>query len=269
MKSRKGACCEAQEPAQTTIASKVLQPSAGYRPESVGHSEQPRLAGLTYHLLQPDRRFEQHSPLVDEAYRCWRAVWEPTFAELTGLTKLYSDEFARQHELVTLFEDTRCVGLTGFRYIDLDSAIIRQDSYFGNWSDEAFAAARAWGREACIIGNFMVTPEHRGRRGGVSLSELVTILSLYRLTTSPANVALVTTRNDRRVNQLMYRFGAHRLFENATMYGVSVDLVAFPREETKAKLRESMHDTIIRQLTSERSVPPASETEREGDRSDQ
>lgn len=214
--------------------------------ESAAQAPEPALA---YHLLDPDGGLEPRSPLVDEAYRRWRAVWEPTFLELTGLTKLHSDEFSRQHELVTVFQDGCCIGLTGFRYLDLDSDVTRHDSYFATWPEEAYAAARAWGREACIIGNFMVTPEHRGRRGGLSLSEIVTVLSLYRLTTSRANVALVTTRNDRRVNQLMYRYGAYRLFENATMHGVSVDLVAFPREQTKAMLRAPALESLIRKLT--------------------
>lgn len=210
---------------------------------------QTEFAGLAYHVLDPDSGLEPRCPLVDEAYGRWRAVWEPTFFELTGLIKLHSDEFSRQHELVTVFQQGRCIGLTGFRYVDLDSDVSRHDSYFASWPDEAYAAARSWGREACIIGNFMVAPEHRGRRGNLSLSEIVTVLSLHRLTTSRANVALVTTRNDRRVNQLMYRYGAHRLFENATLHGVSVDLVAFPREETKAMLRAPGLESMIRQLT--------------------
>ena len=212
--------------------------------------------GLTCHVLDPDSGLEPRSALVDEAYCRWRAVWQPTFFELTGQVTLHSDEFCRQHELVTLFQAERCVGLTGFRYIDLGSDVTRHDSYFASWPDEAYAAARSWGREACIIGNFMVTPEHRGRRGGFSLSEIVTVLSLHRLATSRANVALVTTRNDRRVNQLMYRYGAHRLFENATLHGVSVDLVAFPREEVKAMLRAPSLQSMIRKLAAtDRSRP--------------
>lgn len=226
----------------------------GQVPDSGWQGEQTGFAGLAYNLLAPDSGLEPRSPLIDEAYCRWRAIWEPTFFELTGLSKLHSDEFSRQHELVTVFREGRCVGLTGFRYIDLDSAVTRHDSYFASWPDEAYAAAHAWGREACIIGNFMVTPEHRGRRGGLSLSEIVTVLSLHRLATSRANVALVTTRNDRRVNELMYRYGARPLFENATMHGVSVDLVAFPREETAAMLRAPSLKNMIHQL-----VGPAGE----------
>ena len=47
----------------------------------------------------------------------------------------------------------------------------------------------------------------------------------------------------------MYRYGAHRLFEDATLHGVSVDLVAFPREEAKEMLRESTLDSMIGHLT--------------------
>ena len=121
----------AGETAPTVVAPLRSQPFNGQAPEPVGHSEQAGFAGLTSHILEPESGLDPHSPLVDEAYRCWRAVWEPTFFELTGLMKLHSDDFARQHELVTVFQEERCVGLTGFRYIDLDADVTRHDSYFG------------------------------------------------------------------------------------------------------------------------------------------
>jgi hypothetical protein len=232
-------------------------PVAGARddpklPARPGGEQRPplELDGFSSVVLKPGPRGGSTPALLPEVYRCWKAVWMKTFAELMGAERVFSDDFTRQHEYIALFHEGRCIGLSTFRYVDLDSEFTRDDSYFKVWPEQALTSARAWGRSACIVSNLTVAEDYRGRVGGLSFKELVTLLSMQRLSTSSAHMALVTTRNDRGMNDVMYRFGAHRLAQDVVLHGVSVDLVLFSRQEVGGALSHPRLAELVRRLTS-------------------
>jgi hypothetical protein len=203
-----------------------------------------------YSLIKPSSRSPRDKPLIHETYRCWKDVWSATLKELDGAERVYSDDFARQQEFVALFHGDRCIGMVGFRFVDLATEIATDDSYFKCWPAHAMARVRASSRPVCLMSNLTVHPDYRGGTGDVSVKELLTILSLHRFSRGPAgcSTGLVTTRNNRGVNDLMARYGATTLVHDAVLHGVKVDLVAFSRWTVRTMLGRGRPGSIVAQL---------------------
>jgi hypothetical protein len=223
----------------SNVGAAVLEPDA-----------ERELSRYAYALLKPGTRSGRDRALLHEAYRCWREVWAQTFGELNGAERLFSDDFARQQEFVSLFQGGKCVGMVGFRFLDLATEVASDDSYFKIWPEHAVARVRAASRVVCVMSNLTVHPSKRGSQNGISVKDLLTVLSLYRFSTSVCGVGLVTTRNNRGVGDLMYRYGANCLVSNATLHGVAVDLVEFSRWTVRRALATPWPAAVIQQLCS-------------------
>lgn len=214
----------------------------------VGPEAAAELSAYSWALLRPSSRVSRDRALLHEAYRCWREVWSATFAELNGAERLFSDDFARQQEFVTLFEAGRCIGMVGLRHLDLATQIACDDSYFKIWPEQLIARSRSVSRVICVLNNLTVHPDKRGANGFMSVKEILTVLTLNRFASSTSGTAVVCTRNNRGVGDLMYRYGASCLLSNATLHGVSVDLVEFSRWSVRAALAAPRPACVIRQL---------------------
>lgn len=184
---------------------------------------------FAYRLLRPHEPATASRAVWDSAYDCWHTVWGQTLAELDGASALFSDDFTRQHELGCLFYSSRCVGMTGWRWVDLSRRADREDSYFKAWPRALLESAFPAGQRVCIGSNLTVLPAWRGDVDGYSMKELLMVLAVTRFLASDADVMLGTMRNDRGMNGLVYRLGARPLRENVLHHGVAVDLVTFTR----------------------------------------
>jgi hypothetical protein len=186
-------------------------------------------AELSYRLLRPASASGIERWRLAEAYRCWNAVWSETLRELDDASHVFSDDFSRQHELGALFFDERCIGLTGFRWVDLDLEHHRNDSYFKAWPEHALRDLAAAGSNICVGSNLTVLPEWRGQGPGFSVKAVLMRLAVKRFLASGANSMAGTMRNDRGMNGLVYQLGAQPLATDVIHHGVKVDLVVFPR----------------------------------------
>ena len=199
---------------------------------------------LSYRLLSPRNPGPADIPLLGEAYRCWRSVWQQTLQELDHLDTVPSDDFSRQDEIGALFHEWECLGLTSYRWLDLSNPIDRDDSYFHIWSEEARAAAAMGGPRVCICGNLTVAAPWR-RAKGVPVKEVLLSLAVERFLESPADALLGTPRNDRGMNALGYRLGFQPLSRGVIHHGVEVDLVAFFRAScTRAPSEPSVEAAV-------------------------
>jgi hypothetical protein len=181
------------------------------------------------HLFAPQKA---HDPLLDSAYEVWRDSWLATFEELDGLTRLHSDDFARQDEIAVLAAEGRCVSLMGLRCLDLGLARSREDSYFEHWPADAVAALGD--RIVGITSNLVVHPEWRGGvietkcAEPMRLSSAMISLSVRRLFASAAQCVIALTRNDRAVHRMAAALGATKLSQ-IRMHGVETDVIRFLR----------------------------------------
>jgi hypothetical protein len=186
-----------------------------------------RLARLRYHLGEPSA--------VPAAYPLWRGVWRDTFRELDDLEDLRSDDFTRQDRIGVLFDGDEAVGMTAFRWVDLDAPSTRDDSYFRPWPEAAVRALRRDGPRLCIGSNLTVRPGWRGPVAGQSVSRMLLEHAVREFLRSSADVMAGTMRNDRGVQRTAYALGAVPLAEGVAFHGVSVDLVAWYRADCLEK----------------------------------
>jgi hypothetical protein len=186
-------------------------------------------AHLSYRLVRPASASGVERWRLTEAYRCWKTVWSDTLRELDNATRVFSDDFTRQEELGALFFHERCVGLTGFRWVDLSLEHHRNDSYFKAWPEYALGALSAAGSRICVGSNLTVLPEWRGPSRGFSVKAVLMGLAVKRFLASSADSMAGTMRNDRGMNGLVYHLGATPLAKDVIHHGVKVDLVVFSR----------------------------------------
>ncbi len=202
---------------------------------------------LAYRLLSPGEVGAADVPLIGEAYRCWAEVWRETFAALEGRSDVPSDDFTRQDEIGALFHGYECIALSFYRWVDLSSIIVRDDSYFSVWANEICEAACARGTRICVSSNFTIAAAFRGAEG-CSLKDVLGALVVERFLASQADTLVGTMRRDRGMSRLTDRLGFTRLREGVTHHGVDVDLVAFYRDSCARTASNQPDEAIIQAL---------------------
>jgi hypothetical protein len=223
-----------QDAPNRTVSSVV--PRAVIRPEL-----------LSYHLLRPGHVGVAEVPLVGEAYRCWSEVWKEAFRELESRSELPSDDFTRQDEVGAIFHGYECVALSFFRWVDLGSPMIQDDSYFSVWPQSARDAARADGPFVCISSNFTLAAPWR-RASGCSLKDILAALVVERFLVSDAHSLVGTMRNDRRMNDLAYSVGLRPVLKGVIHHGVEVDLMLYRRGSCSRPPAAPLEESVIQAL---------------------
>src|SRR5690606_25121091 len=91
----------------------------------------------------------------NQAYECWRAVWEHAFqVELGRSDSIPSDNFTRHDEILALFYKGECAGLSFFSFDDGGSPWFKEDSYFNRWPETAFKKLYTNGNKVMISCQF-------------------------------------------------------------------------------------------------------------------
>jgi hypothetical protein len=202
---------------------------------------------LSYHLLRPRDVGVAEVPLVGEAYRCWSEVWRETFRELENRSDLPSDDFTRQDEVGAIFHGYECVALSFFRWVDLRSPMIKDDSYFSVWPQRARDSACADGTNVCISSNFTLAAAWR-RASGCSLKDVLAALVVERFLVSDAAALVGTMRNDRRMNDLAASVGLRPVAKGVLHHGVEVDLMVYHRTSCSRPPASPLQESIIQAL---------------------
>lgn len=188
------------------------------------------LEDLRFRFLDPRRCRTEDAESLVEAYACWSRVWRTTLLELDGHETLFSDDFTRQDEVGVLFVKERAAAMACLRWLDFSLPLAREDSYFRVWPQEALDQLIARGKRVLAASYLTVAPEWRGASRRLPALQIITELTLCRFLESGADAFAGQMRNDRKLNQLAYRYGARRLC-TTQMHGVSVDLIAAHPDE--------------------------------------
>src|SRR5580692_9143278 len=222
----------------------VTPPRSGFVPRPT-----VRVEALSYRTLQPRDAGVADLPLLGEAYRCWSDVWKTTLRELDNLPDVPSDEFTRQDEVVALFHEYECIGLTCLRWVDTSRPMFLDDSYFKIWPKAATDAAREHGPRICIVSNLTVAAPWRRARG-LSVMEVLACLSLDRFLRSSGDAVVGTPRADRGVNRVCYGLGFRPLAREVVHHGVKIDLVGFYRRASERLPLSPVTESVVAGLQS-------------------
>jgi hypothetical protein len=172
------------------------------------------------------------------AYELWHRVWSSTFEELKGVSRLYSDDFTRQEDVICLFEGSKCLFTIFFRKADITNPAIRNDSYFASW-DEASLDALARDSSETIIYSY-ITVNEEARRGyrGLPLKKLIVAAGVQYFLESGGSSMTATSRNGKGINKVVEQYGATPIKLDQTMHGVPVDIAIFYKKEVSMMRNE-------------------------------
>jgi hypothetical protein len=191
-----------------------------------------RSSELTAVFLPTDGPNLGEAPLYNEAYRLWKDVWKQTYLELDDNPNVYSDDFTRQSELVSLFHGQRCLGMILMRYSDFRLSSSVEDSYFKVWPQHAVEMLQKDGPRIVVASHVTVDPQFRGQlEDGTRVSKLCMGLLVKRFVSSNADAMTGTMRVDRKMDKMVYETGATHLQSHIKLHGVDVELVAFYRKQ--------------------------------------
>jgi hypothetical protein len=196
---------------------------------------QTRLTSRLKYIVIPTRFISDEClALYEASYLFWKEIWSRTFKEIKGLETLYSDDFLKQDEISILLSESKVIGMVTYRWLNLESQSHRDDSYFKLYSqDHIRAIQRDSNNKLMIMSHLGVHPEWRKASMGVLTSELLIGLATKRFLNSNANLLISYTRNDRRINDLVYRYGAKSLKKCLIEHNVEVDLIAILKNDVK------------------------------------
>ncbi len=181
-------------------------------------------------MLRPHEPAARERARLERAFDCWHSVWGAMLRNLDGAELKFSDDFTRQDKIGALFLGDECVGLSGYRWLDLSLSFAKTDSYFAPWPPELLDEIAAKTPRICIGSNLVVSPAFRDHLAPLKLSGVLLALAVRRFKESDAQLMLGTMRNDRGMNGHAYRFGARSLQTGVQFRHVPVDLVAFDRD---------------------------------------
>lgn len=191
-----------------------------------------------------------------KTYELWKGVWTRTFRELDGVDFTPSDDFSRQHEILSLFHQAECIALVCHRYLDMNDPAAWDDSYFRHWPKDTREALKKGSR--LVIGSQITVHEkYRGRLAGISVKELISHCSLRHLSQQNVDAITGVMRADKGMNHVFYACGAQPLLRDHSLHQVPVDLVGFfPKKfpiripETYSELVEELLKTSVPGLKS-------------------
>lgn len=203
----------------------------------------PKVRQLKYILFSGDRADEAFARRHDSAYQLWKRNWQKTFHELKSEWTLRADDFTRQSIVSALFDGEQAVGLLLHTYIDLNLEAVRDHSYLATYPAAIIDKLRAEGSGRVFSMEYLTLDPAWGRRViGVPLAEIILGLGAKVAIASGLRSMIVVTRNDKRVNEILYGFGARCLSAGLQKHNVAVDLVAldegkihFDRDETLSR----------------------------------
>jgi hypothetical protein len=216
-----------------------------YMSNGVSNLSLARIKKLEYVLLSGSEASGDLSRKHDQAYQLWKKNWQDTFAELKTEAKLKADDFTRQRVISALFSGETAVGLLLHTHFNLDLAAVRDHTYLATYPAHIIEELRAQGCSEVLSMEYLTLHENwRKHLVGVSMAEVILGLGAKVLEASNFSSMIVVTRNAKRVNQILYGYGARCLVPNLTKHNVSVDLVSLDHGKTHPGKDEEVNQLI-------------------------
>lgn len=192
-----------------------------------------RIKKLDYVLFSGGEAPENLTIRHDQAYKLWKKNWQDTFAQLKSEAKLRADDFTRQQVISALFSGDTAVGLLLHTHFNLDLEAVREHTYLSTYPAEIINSLREQGCAEVLSMEYLTLDENwRKHLVGVSMAEVILGLGVKVLEASGFGSMLVVTRNEKKVNEILYGYGARCLAPNLTKHNVAVDLVSLDRGKT-------------------------------------
>ena len=201
--------------------------------QGVFQINEARLGRLRYILLSGSDAPPEFRAIHDCAYELWKLSWQETFAELKSDARVRADDFVRQDAISCLCEGDRAIGLLLHTHFNLELSAVRDHGYLATYPADVIDKIRAESTPEVLSMEYL-TLDSRWRQSaaGVPLGEVLLGLGAKLSEVSEFGSMIVVTRNDRRVNEILYGYGARCLAADLRKHNVSVDLVSLDKGKT-------------------------------------
>jgi hypothetical protein len=199
--------------------------------------------GIEYHVVTSGFEPPENVSLYNALYSFWHEQWTKTLSELDGPTKLHADEFTRQGEKTFFTFNGEIIAAFCLSWFHLGLLSHREHSYFTSYPPETLEFLKAQGLERVMTMGWLCTSRswRRSEMGSLITDSLV-LLGYRRFLHSAADTLIAFTRNDRKINDLVYRNGSKCLRSGVSAHNVEVDIIY----TLKKDVRES-EDPVIRE----------------------
>jgi len=187
---------------------------------------------ISSYIFKPSNLDLATEPKFQKAYELWNSIWSETFNELVGLEKFYSDDFLRSHEVSVLFYDEEPISVFLYNQLNMKSKAFQNLSYFKNYPEQVFEQIKTY-ENIMVMGYLTVSKNWRKSITNISFSDVHVGLAVKRFLNSNHQALISFTRNNRKINDVVYRFGAKGLLKEHTAHNVSVDYILIDKFSAK------------------------------------
>jgi len=197
---------------------------------------------------------KKYEDIYNKTYEMWKRTWQQTILNEWSdkETIIFSDDFTRQDEIMTLFYNGDCVGCVFFRYVDFDEYTHREDSYFKSWNELALKRLTKNGKKVFVASYFTLAEEFRGTKHGIPWKNVIATLTQKRFIHTDRDVGTGTMRRSKGMHKASYSVGTEMIQENVefSICGVSepVDLIASYRTEVDPNFIHPALADVVEQL---------------------
>lgn len=191
--------------------------------------------GLFKHVLLSPKHPRNLSEVTvsNLAYSLWKRIWLETFQELTGEQTIKSDTFLSHEEISCLLFKENIVGLVLHNFIDLRLLAQKDHSYFKCYPESVVKQIETGHPKKMIMSNLTLSPEFRRSNTSIPLADVLIGLTIERFKSSGRDELVSYTHNKRKINDLVYRFGAKPLDQNQRAHNTDVDFIVINKNQIK------------------------------------
>lgn len=184
---------------------------------------------------------EVDNTILEKTYFCWKNSWEHVFKyEMNQDHKIFSDDFTRQDEIVTLFYKNNCIGVAFKRKVDLSLITIREDSCFRFWPSDELDKLMKISSQITIASYFTISSEFRSKTLGVCWKTLFLSLYVENFIHSESDLMVTAARKMKSNEKLCYLLGAkplvtsipYKTHDSKTVGNESVDILFWDKNKT-------------------------------------
>lgn len=184
-----------------------------------------------HYIFDPRESHLDNWEVAEKTYDLWFKVWSETFGDLIHLEKLHSDDFLRYREISTVFCQDEPIGIVFYNWIHLGFRPHLEHSYFDYYPEGVLGSLKKEGHKDVMIMSYLtISPQWRKTVSGVPISDVMIGLAVKRFESSSSTALISFTRNNRKVNELVYRFGAKPFLKDCVQHNVKVDFIKITKE---------------------------------------
>lgn len=191
-------------------------------------------SSLSLKIFYPDAVHDAELDEYNRAFAFWYEIWLETRREVDGSLATPSDSFARQSEILVLYDQARPIATCCHRYVDLRHQCVLYDSYFTStiWPAAVRELVPTLG-ESCLLGSHIfIHPDYRRCKTALPIKAIICSLSMAHINGTRPDVLLGAARIDKGISKLWHEGGAVSLDAGASWYHIPVDLIALYPKRT-------------------------------------